>query len=358
MGTEMTSSWLIRNEMDRERLLDMERRVKPVRAVTIATVVVATLAATGWLGRPTMGAIFAASLLVAGMFAAADRLMQNSERPEYVMFAAWVGAEVLIAACLVMTGGPDSPALAWLAIPVVTLSARFSLRGIIIGLAITLLLLVAVTVGVDAAAVAAEATPVVAAAVVIVCVAVLSTALMRSDLDHRGEAVVDELTGMLNRRALATRADELTQQSELTGQQVGLIVADLDRFKGVNDSLGHAGGDAVLKDVAVRLREQMRAFDMAYRIGGEEFLVLVPGAGKDESARLAEALRQTVESKSLGGLDLTMSLGLSASKKGSRFDYDKVFAEADQALYRAKRQGRNQVAAGRQRRVGLEFALW
>ena len=200
--------------------------------------------------------------------------------------------------------------------------------------------------GVDAAAVAAEATPVVAAAVVIVCVAVLSTALMRSDLDHRGEAVVDELTGMLNRRALATRADELTQQSELTGQQVGLIVADLDRFKGVNDSLGHAGGDAVLKDVAVRLREQMRAFDMAYRIGGEEFLVLVPGAGKDESARLAEALRRTVESKSLVGLDLTMSLGLSASKKGSRFDYDKVFAEADQALYRAKRQGRNQVCGG------------
>ena len=57
MGTEMTGSWLIRNEMDRERLLDMERRVKPVRAVTIATVVVATLAATGWLGWPTMGAI-------------------------------------------------------------------------------------------------------------------------------------------------------------------------------------------------------------------------------------------------------------------------------------------------------------
>lgn len=331
--------------MDRERLLDMESRVKPVRAVTIVTVVMATLASTGWLGWPTMSAIFAASLLVAGMFYVADRLMQSSERPEYVMFAAWVGAQVLIAACLVMTGGPDSPALAWLAIPVVTLSARFSLRGIYFGLGITLLLLVAVTVGVDAAAVAAEATPVVAAAVVIVCVAVLSTALMRSDLDHRGEAVVDELTGMLNRRALATRADELTQQSELTGQPVGLIVADLDRFKSVNDALGHAGGDTVLKDVAGRLRDQMRAFDLAYRIGGEEFLVLVPGAGVDESAALAEELRKTVEGRALSGLDLTISIGLSASEPGSRFDYDQVFADADQALYRAKRQGRNRVCS-------------
>jgi diguanylate cyclase (GGDEF)-like protein len=341
----MTESWLCRNDMDRKRLLDMERRVKPVRAVTIVTVVIATLASTGWLGWPTMSAIFAASLLVAGMFYVADRLMQSSERPEYLMFGAWVGAQVLIAACLVMTGGPDSPALAWLAIPVVTLSARFSLRGIYFGLGITLLLLVAVTVGVDAAAVAAEATPVVAAAVVIVCVAVLSTALMRSDLDHRGEAVVDELTGMLNRRALATRADELTQQSELTGQQVGLIVADLDRFKSVNDALGHAGGDTVLKDVAGRLRDQMRAFDLAYRIGGEEFLVLVPGAGVDESAALAEELRKTVERQALSGLDLTISIGLSASEPGSRFDYDEVFAHADQALYRAKRQGRNQVCS-------------
>jgi diguanylate cyclase (GGDEF)-like protein len=341
----MTGSWLCRNDMDRERLLDMERRVKPVRAVTIITVVVATLASTGWLGWPTMGAIFAASLLVAGMFAAADRRMQSSDRPEYVMFAAWVGAQVLIAACLVMTGGPDSPALAWLAIPVVTLSARFSLRGILIGIGITLFLLTAVTLGVDPGAVAAEATPVVAAAVVIACVGVLSTALMRSDLDHRDEAVVDQLTGMLNRRALSTRVDELTQQSELTGQQVGVIVADLDRFKRVNDSLGHAGGDVVLKDAAGRLREQMRAFDLAYRIGGEEFVVLVPGAGLDESARLAEELRKTVENEPLSGLDLTVSLGLSASKKGSRFDYDQVFADADQALYRAKRQGRNQVCS-------------
>ena len=90
----------------------------------------------------------------------------------------------------------------------------------------------------------------------------------------------------------------------------------------------------------------MRAFDLAYRIGGEEFLVLVPGAGLDESAALAEELRKTVENEALSGLDLTISIGLSASKRGSPFDYDKVFADADQALYRAKRQGRNQVCRG------------
>lgn len=339
----MTGSWLCRSDMDRDRLLDMERRVRPVRAVTIATVAVATLASRGFLGMETMAVIFAATVGVVAMFAIADRVVARSERPEYVMFAAWMGAQVLISCCLIVTGGPDSPALAWLVIPVITLSARFSLRGIMLGVVFTLALLLVVTVGVDAGAVADNELPIVAAAVVIVCVAVLSTALMRSDVQHRDAAVVDELTGMLNRRALAHRSDELAQQSELTGQPVSLIVGDLDRFKHVNDSLGHAGGDAVLKDVAGRLRDQMRAFDLAYRIGGEEFLVLVPGAGVEESAALAEKLRLTVEDETLSGLDLTISLGLSASAKGSRFDYDKVFAAADEALYRAKREGRNQV---------------
>lgn len=329
--------------MDRERLLDMERRVRPVRALTIATIVLATIGSTGWLGWATMGMIFAASLFVVAMFATADRLVLRAERPEYVMFTAWIGTQVLISSCLVLSGGPESPALAWLAIPVVTLSARFSLRGIIAGVAFTLVLLAGVTLAVDPGAVIAEATPVVAAAVVVVCVAVLSTALMRSDVHHRGEAVIDELTGMLNRRALTDRANELSQQSAVTGQQVGLIVGDLDCFKQVNDSLGHAQGDAVLKHVADRLRGRMRAFDLAYRIGGDEFLMLVPGAGLEESAALARELRLAVGEENLSGVDLTMSFGLSASKRGSRFDYEKVFAEADAALYEAKRQGRNRI---------------
>ena len=126
----------------------------------------------------------------------------------------------------------------------------------------------------------------------ILAIAVLSTALMESDMHHRGEAVIDALTGMLNRKALMNRVSELAQQSEVTGEPVGMILGDLDQLQKVNDSQGHAAGDAALTDVAYLLRKQLRAFDLAYRIGGEEFLILLPGADTRECAELAEGLRR------------------------------------------------------------------
>jgi diguanylate cyclase (GGDEF)-like protein len=149
---------------------------------------------------------------------------------------------------------------------------------------------------------------------------------------------------MLNRKALMNRVSELVQQSELTGEPVGLIVGDLDEFKQVNDSQGHAAGDAALTDVAYLLRKRLRAFDLAYRIGGEEFLILLPGADTAECARIAEGLRQAVAADKLGdGTPLTISFGVAASAKGQVFDYSRVFAAADEALYEAKSLGRNRV---------------
>ena len=111
----------------------------------------------------------------------------------------------------------------------------------------------------------------------IVSVMALSVALMRSDLEHRSEAAIDPLTGMLNRGALDTRVAELEAQARRTPQPVALLVADLDHFKAINDERGHAVGDAVLAEVAERFRGELRAYDLAYRLGGEEFLVLLPG---------------------------------------------------------------------------------
>ena len=111
--------------------------------------------------------------------------------------------------------------------------------------------------------------------------------------------------------------------------------------------LGHATGDAVLKDVSYVLRKQLRAFDLAYRLGGEEFLVLLPGADADQTLSLAEELREAVSASSVaGGVDVTLSLGVSASGRGEAFDYAVVFAEADAALYEAKRLGRDRVCGG------------
>jgi diguanylate cyclase (GGDEF)-like protein len=171
-------------------------------------------------------------------------------------------------------------------------------------------------------------------------VALLSLALMRSDLQHRSASIIDPLTSMLNRNALGARVAELSHQARVVQQPIGLIVADLDHFKAVNDTHGHGVGDAVLRDVAYCLRKRLRAFDLAYRLGGEEFLVLLPGADARESAALAEDLRETILASHHGGVAVTMSFGVSASPPSS-FDYDDVFEAADQALYTAKAAGRN-----------------
>jgi diguanylate cyclase (GGDEF)-like protein len=336
----MSGSWLCKDEADRDRLLDMEERLKPVRRVAIGILGVALVLSGPWIGFWTLIPLaFAAAL-----FGAADRLLERSERPEYVMFAAWALSEVTIAAAVALAGGPMTATLSWLAIPVVTLSARFSLRGVLTGVAIAIGLVLAVAFGTDAAAVIDNPPLIGAPIALILATAVLSTALMRSDVQHRSEAVIDGLTGMLNRKALANRVSELMQQSEFTGQQIGLIIGDLDHFKRINDSQGHAAGDAVLIDVAYALRKQLRAFDLAYRIGGEEFLVLLPGSDMQEATRLAELLRRTVAASRFGdGVETTMSFGVSTSVSGERFDYERVFAAADDALYEAKSLGRNRV---------------
>jgi len=285
-----------------------------------------------WIGWWTL-----LPLAIAGvLFAGADLRIEKVDRPEYAIFAAWAASQVIIAISVTLTGAPTVPSMAWFAIPVVTLSARFSRRGIVLGVALTLALLLAVAFGSDASAVIDDPTVVVMPAALILSVAILSTALMQSDVKHRSDAVVDPLTGLLNRNALEHRIAELGQQSELSGDPVGAILADVDDFKSVNDSLGHAAGDVVLRDIGARLREGSRAFELVYRVGGDEFLVLLPGADERQAALLAERLRRSVA----GTLeDVCLSFGVAASERGAGFGFEAVFGAADRALYAAKAGG-------------------
>jgi diguanylate cyclase (GGDEF)-like protein len=335
-----STTWLCREDFDRERMLDMDDRVRSVRRKTLAILAVAIAVGAPWLGWWPLLFLIPAALC----FAAADALTPRMKRPEYLMFAAWIGSEITIAGAISLEGRPGDTALSWLAIPVITLSSRFPMRGVVAGVAIAVLLTLGVAIGVDAPAVTSSPQLLIAPIALIMSVAVLSTALMQSDIQHRSDAVIDPLTGMLNRKALAVRVQELSQQSSVTGEPVGVIVADLDRFKQVNDTRGHATGDAVLTAVAYVLRKQLRAFDLAYRLGGEEFLILVPGSDLAHTAELAERLRERVCASPVGeGVHVTMSLGVGASQQGECFNYASVFSVADAALYRAKRSGRNRV---------------
>jgi len=321
-------------------MLDMDERVRPARQRVFGVLGLALVLLGPWVGWWPLLFLPPA----AAFFATADRLKSRVTRPEYPMFAAFVACQLTIAGAVALAGGTHAPGISWLAIAPIVLSSRFSMRGVIAGVLITISLVLAVAFGVDAHEVFREPGLVVIPFTLVICVAVLSTPLMRSDIQHRSDAVIDQLTGMLNRKALRARVDELAQQSEVTGEPIGVIVGDLDRFKRINDTHGHAAGDAVLKDVAYLLRKQLRAFDLAYRIGGEEFLIVLPGSDLKRSAELAERLRHAVSTNKVGGgAPVTMSFGVGASGRGETFGYEAVFAMADAALYRAKRTGRDQV---------------
>src|SRR6185437_10636782 len=109
-----------------------------------------------------------------------------------------------------------------------------------------------------------------------------------------------------------------------------LIVLDLDRFKQVNDSHGHERGDSVLREVAYEIRKSLRSFELVYRIGGEELLVLLPGVDLSEALEIAERVRHAVQEARPGDLDLTVSAGV-ATDAGGDISYDALFRAADAA---------------------------
>ena len=335
--------------LDRERMLDMDARLRPTRRKTFAVLAIGLVACAPWTGLWTL-APMAAAILVYGL---SDRLVGRFKHPGALFFGTWVLVELIIASSVALTGNHLREAtVCLLAIPVMTLNARFAVRGILVGAGIAAVLMAAVLMSGDPGAVVREPPILFAPLMLVVSTAMLSMPLMRSDIEHRKGTRIDSLTGMLNRNALGYRVADLCEQSAITGHAVGVIHGDIDRFKKVNDSAGHAAGDAVLKDVAYVLRKVVRAYESAYRVGGEEFLILLPGADLDRTVEQAERLREAVAAATFaGGRAVTMSFGVAASRDGEVFDFDRVFEQADGALYEAKRTGRNRVckAGGHER---------
>ena len=319
----------------------MAVRLRPARMAAMGVLAVALTVSGPWIGFWTLIPL---AVALAG-FMVIDRRLTTRERPEIGVAAAWALAQLLIAASIALTGGPDSPAVAWLAIPIVTLSARFNRRGVFAGLAFTIVLMLASTLGVDPAAVAHEPHRLIAPLAIVAAIAILSTALMQSELEHRTGAVLDPLTGLFNRSALQQRFAEVAHQAAITGAPVGLVVGDLDRFKEINDTHGHTRGDDVLRDAAYAMRKALRSFDFLYRLGGEEFVVILPGASQEEARAVAERLRHAIAMARPGGLDISISLGV-ASATGAHVTYAGLFHAADTALYEAKQTGRDRVVAG------------
>jgi diguanylate cyclase (GGDEF)-like protein len=158
------------------------------------------------------------------------------------------------------------------------------------------------------------------------------------------KALTDPLTGAFNRRYFDACLEAAIERRDRFGEPACLLLFDVDRFKDINDTLGHAAGDAVLKALVVLVRRRARKVDVLSRVGGEEFALLVSGARLVTAIDLAEQIRALVSaSRLIDGHPLSISVGVSELRDGySRLAW---FEETDRALYSAKRSGRNRVAA-------------
>lgn len=170
----------------------------------------------------------------------------------------------------------------------------------------------------------------------------------RLELELRQEARTDQLTRLYNRRALQEAAVREMARAKRHGLNFSVILVDVDRFKHINDKLGHQAGDLVLKAVAAALKDNLRVQDMAARFGGEEFMLLLPDTDAAGAKQVAEKLRQAVQDLSVHVkgtvVELTASFGVAALGRG--WDFEDLLRRADQAMYQAKTLGRNRVCVG------------
>ncbi len=177
------------------------------------------------------------------------------------------------------------------------------------------------------------------------------TDYLRARLEQTVEmAILDPLTDLHNRRYMTSHLKTLFEDASQSGKPLSVLVLDIDHFKVVNDSHGHAAGDSVLREFASRLRRNIRGIDLACRLGGEEFVVVMPETDLAKAYHVGERLRQCIAmapfyaGETVGTLKVTASVGV-ATLEFADDTPDVLLQRADQALYCAKRDGRNRVVS-------------
>lgn len=176
---------------------------------------------------------------------------------------------------------------------------------------------------------------------------------LRKLTEHR--AVRDELTGLLNRHFLEQNIESAMNRSDRYGENLSMVIFDLDFFKQVNDTWGHPAGDAVLRQTASLAKQRVRASDWLIRFGGEEFIILMPQTAVEGAHAAAEQMRESFESNDHQGVGrITASFGVSQRKKDESFG--NWYARTDEALYKAKRAGRNRVMSATEADLPVQAA--
>jgi len=339
-GRGQLAHWLRGGPSDRARYVDMHARSKdaPLFGAAVGGSTVLAAATYGWwlVSLPVLAAV----VMGLGM-----TWHTRTDRPEVVGAVTFALLELDIAISVLLTGGGSSPLLALMLIPVFTQAVCFPPQVTLVWTVLCGLLSITVIYAAERLPQAPDAPAHLQTTCLVAllsCLALAARYLADADVHSRDEAVIDPLTGLFNRKALQSHFSDARARAQVTGAAVAVVMCDLDHFKTVNDVHGHELGDAVLRQLAQRLLASVRATDFVYRMGGEEFLVLMPGHDSHAAARAAERLRCDVASDPVAGLAITISAGV-ASACGEDINFSVMTRAADAALYTAKRAGRDRV---------------
>jgi diguanylate cyclase (GGDEF)-like protein len=159
-------------------------------------------------------------------------------------------------------------------------------------------------------------------------------------------SITDELTGLYNRRWFSSKINSEMDHARRLGRPLSLVVVDVDHFKKFNDTYGHAQGDNVLAELGKTIFDTVRLYDIPCRYGGEEFVIILPGASENDAFSVAERLRKSFARKKIavpGRSPIGATISIGVAQMGNEESADSFFQRADDALYRAKHGGRNQV---------------
>jgi diguanylate cyclase (GGDEF)-like protein len=334
----MSESWLCPTDLDRNRVVDANDRVRMIRKVGSGAIGVALIVSAPWLGWWTL-ILFALSAL---NFINVDLRLRKSQHPERVSVCAILITMALIAAGVILSGGPRSPALPWLVLPAGMVAARFRPQVVIAGFALTVVVILIATLGVDPQATIHNPVSVIATLALLVAVVSIVRAIEAAELHNRDEATLDPLTGLANRRQLSE--DLAAVWSDATPERpVRLLMFDLDGFKAYNDTFGHPGGDLLLSRLSQAFKAAISTYGRAYRLGGDEFCALLWGdCGEQMVKSCLSALSEEGE-----GFSITSSYG-SVMLPQETNDPDLALQLVDQRMYAYKDSSR--ASAGQQTR--------
>jgi diguanylate cyclase (GGDEF)-like protein len=337
---ETAGTWLCPTDFDRTRMLDMEARLQGARAVMFGALVIGFAVAAPWIGWAPAALVVLQVCVYWGL----KPFIASSSKPEYPIAFAVVLAQVLVGVGVAVTGGTDSPVLLVFLLGIVGLPVRFGrTRVVAAGVILTEFLIFAATAGAHPSAFADNPASAIVTGASCFGLAAFAVALMQAESQKRSESIFDPLTGLPNRRGMISRFEELGAGGRRLAMPVAVLLCDLDHFKSINDRHGHQRGDVVLVETGAAIRRALRPTEEVFRVGGEEFLVLLPNCDVDQAAAVAERVRVAIEKAEPGGLPVTASVGVAVGA-GRDLNFDGLFSGADAALYDAKRAGRNRIA--------------